>query len=109
MNLDEITKEEKERLERGEVEPLHQPIDFYLEKHPDRCPTLREYLWFIIDGLNVKTISELINGFETFIKDKLAEQFPNLASPLMQDQLSGEIMRLASDIYIFDDAYVLVK
>ena len=104
LEVIELSEEEKERLEyeekleNGEIEPIDQPLEFYLEKHPDSYHLIRDSANIIINELNVKTVRELIDGFDDNIKNRLIELLPHLADPHISEQLDDEIAEMVGDV-----------
>lgn len=104
LEVIELSEEEKERLEyeekleNGEIKPIDQPLEFYLEKHPDSYRLIRDCAHIIINELNVKTVKELIDGFDDNIRNRLIELLPHLVDPHFSEQLDDEIAEMVGDV-----------
>ena len=100
----ELSEEEMERLEyeekleNGEIEPIDQPLEFYLKKHPDSYHLIRDCADVIINNLNVKTVKEFIDDFDDTFRNRLIEFFPHLADPYISEQLDNEVTEMAGDV-----------
>ena len=113
MDLDieivELSNEEKEKyeflekLENGEIQPVDQPLEFYLEKHPDSYRLIRECMDYIVNELEIKIVGELLDKFDDFVKDRLLETFPHLCDENNLNRLLDEISDMRVDAYIAVD------
>lgn len=111
LEVVELTKEEKERIEleeklkSGDIRPYDTPVRYYLEQH-NNFFLPQEAVDFIANELNIKTIGEFVDKYDSVIKSKLIARFPELNEPYTLERLDHLVTEAIEDVCEIQDLVI---